>query len=324
MGMISVMCHLYYHHLWDEISASIAKIKDDKLVYVNLTDDQPNDNIINKIKSKFPNATILVSRNQGKDIGGNLRLVGQWMEDGSPGELMILCHSKTKNTEWRRDLLNGSFNNYATFLFRNSAVGMAGHVRWLFQRGSDVNSRYYNNYCMRFGLKNLDMRFIAGTIFCVRSSIFKDFFSSFNAIELANELEIGDVSEPSKTHAWERLYGEIVRSAGYLIKPVEYFQELDEPILNALRYYDEDYYLEKYPDVKKMVTNTNSSGLFHYLKYGINESRIISEKIEHFDEKYYLSNNADVAAAVKRGEFKSGREHYLRHGHKEHRKLAWK
>lgn len=38
-----------------------------------------------------------------------------------------------------------------------------------------------------------------------------------------------------------------------------------------------------------------------------------------FDEAYYLKTNPDVAAAVKRGEFKSGLQHYQRHGAKEGR-----
>ena len=210
---------------------------------------------------------------------------------------------------------------------------MVGHKNWFYRRSGDVNSRFYNNYCMRFELNDTGMNFIAGTMFCVRSSIFKDFFSKFNPIDIANELELGDVHEPSKTHAWERLYGEIVKNAGYLIKPVEYFQNVDNSILKS---YDEEYYLEKYPDVKRVVTNNEfSSGLLHYIRHGMRESRTISKNKEresrtisknkerHFDEKYYLSKNPDVAAAVKRGEFKSGHEHYLRHGHKEHRKFRF-
>lgn len=314
--MISVMCHLYHHHLWGEISESIAKIKN-AMIYVNLTDDKPHDVISTEVKNKFPEAKILVSPNQGKDIGGNLRLIGQWMEDGSPGDLMILCHSKNKNGGWRRELISGLSTNYVPFLFKNSKVGMVGHKNWFYQRSGDVNSRFYNNYCMRFGLNDTGMDFIAGTMFCVRSSIFEEFFSKFNPIDIANELEFGDMNEPSKTHAWERLYGEIVKNAGYLIKPVEYFQDIDTAILNS---YDEEYYLAQYPDVKRVVMANNfSSGLLHYLKHGRHEARMASKN--GFDEKYYLANNSDVAAAVRSGEFKSGHEHYLRHGHKEVRKF---
>ena len=74
--MISIMCHLYHHHLWEEISASISRIKTDKQVYVNVANDRPHEKITKDIKDKFPNAKVLVSPNQGKDIGGNLRLIG--------------------------------------------------------------------------------------------------------------------------------------------------------------------------------------------------------------------------------------------------------
>ena len=38
-----------------------------------------------------------------------------------------------------------------------------------------------------------------------------------------------------------------------------------------------------------------------------------------FDEGYYLAANPDVAAAVTRGVFRSGAEHFARHGRQEHR-----
>lgn len=39
----------------------------------------------------------------------------------------------------------------------------------------------------------------------------------------------------------------------------------------------------------------------------------MSENILHlFDEKCYLQANSDVKAAVKAGQFSSGREHYLK------------
>lgn len=41
-----------------------------------------------------------------------------------------------------------------------------------------------------------------------------------------------------------------------------------------------------------------------------------------FNEKLYLANNPDVAAAVQKGQFKSGLEHYLQQGYKENRNAA--
>jgi len=318
------MCHLYHHYLWGEISDSIAKIKTEKQLYVNLTNDRPSEQISKEIKNKFPDAKILVSPNQGKDIGGNLRLIGQWLEEGSPGELMILCHSKNKNDSWRRELFNAVSSNYAPFLFDNNpSVGMAGHKNWVYHRGEDVNSRFYKNYCMKFGLNDTGMDFVAGTMFAVRSSIFRDFFSKHNPVALANELENGDVNEPSKTHAWERLYGEVVKHYGYIIKPIEHCEDIDPNILES---YNEEYYLATNPDVKRVVlANDFSSGLIHYIRHGKSELRIPCEgfKFKQFSEKYYLDNNLDVLVAIKKGQFKNGYDHYLKHGHKENRKYLY-
>jgi hypothetical protein len=46
------------------------------------------------------------------------------------------------------------------------------------------------------------------------------------------------------------------------------------------------------------------------------------KKVEH-DELYYLCNNPDVSAAIKKGQFKNGYDHYIKHGHKEHRKYLY-
>jgi hypothetical protein len=44
---------------------------------------------------------------------------------------------------------------------------------------------------------------------------------------------------------------------------------------------------------------------------------------ESFDERFYLDNNPDVAAAVTAGRLASGLQHYERVGHKEHRKARF-
>jgi hypothetical protein len=274
--MISVLCHLYHHHLWNEISTSISRIKTDKQVYVNLTNDKPYEQISKEIKSKFPNAKISVSPNQGKDIGGNLRLIDKWMGDGSPGELLIVCHGKNRDGGWRKELFAPLFSNYVPYLFKNNTrLGMVGNKRWLYHRSQDVNSNFYNEYCKRFGFSDTSMHFIAGTMFCVRSSIFKEFFSRFNAANIANELEHGDCREPSRTHSWERLYGGIITHSHYLIKPIEYYEDVD---LGILQSFNEEYYLVNNPDVNNVVlSNDYSSGLIHYIKYGRKEGRLMTK-----------------------------------------------
>ena len=266
--MISILCHLYYHHLWEEISESISKIKCGSL-YVNLVDDRANDGMILEIKRKFPNAKILVSSNQGRDIGGYLRLINLWMQDDSPGDLLIMCHSKNRDERWRRELLLPLFHNYVPMLFKCPTIGMVGHKNHILSRGHDVNAQFYNEYCRRFGFKDTHMLFIAGTIFCVCSSIFRDFFNKFNANDLANELEYGNTGEPSKTHAWERLFGAIAKQ-NHTIEPISLTRDID------IRF-DERSYLANNPDVAKaVIAKVHPSGLMHYVTHGINEKRLVS------------------------------------------------
>jgi SAM-dependent methyltransferase len=53
-------------------------------------------------------------------------------------------------------------------------------------------------------------------------------------------------------------------------------------------------------------------------------TRLVLEEtatVEHFDETAYLLANPDVAAAVERGDFRSGREHFDLFGYREHRRV---
>jgi len=299
---VAILCHFYYERLWNEITSYIDKITTPKYLYFNVVTKA----LVHKINNKYPEAKVTVSENRGADIGGFFTSIDEWLKDGSPGELMIKCHTKGNDT-WRRELFEPIFNNDIIEIFKNDKVGMVGSEKWL-QNGKKYD--HVNELCSRFQLKPNPLFFIGGTVFCIRSNICKEFFSKFDAKILKNELELGKPREPSKTHAWERLLG----------KPFvgEYFMM---PANKTFQVYDEDIYLSNYADVKQAVHRGEfSSGFEHYLKHGRYEQRVIKDK---FDEDYYLAHNPDVDAAVKRKEFSSGFEHYLKHGHLEKRKFRF-
>lgn len=307
--MITIFCHLYHQHLWDEINGHLKKIIYPKKLYFNLVNDQGDlTHIKNLIRKSYPDAVILVSPNQGRDCGGNLRLIDQWLKDGAPGELIIQCHSKT-NHAWRSELFHPVFDrpDYLRYLFSDASVGMVGSNHWLLSCYADVNMGHYNNYRNRFNMSlGEPMTFIGGTVFCVRASIYKDFFSKYNPIQLANELEHGAINEPSNTHAMERIFGGIIGHMGYIIRPANYAKGL-------LDLFDEQYYLEAYPDVKASIGHKIYSGFSHFLRWGIPEHRNMNSMT--FDEKYYLDNNKDIT--------RDGYGHFLTHGHAENRQLRF-
>lgn len=84
--------------------------------------------------------------------------------------------------------------------------------------------------------------------------------------------------------------------------------------------FDEATYLAKYGDVAAAVkSGTFKSGLQHFIQFGETEGRSGvptggPDPVTFFNERAYLTNNLDVANAVRLGTFKSGLEHYQKYG----------
>lgn len=85
--------------------------------------------------------------------------------------------------------------------------------------------------------------------------------------------------------------------------------------------FDEDWYLDKYPDVKEAIEmELFKSGIDHFCLSGAFEGRLPC-KI-NLDEEAYLSIHADVAAAIAKKEVSSATEHFENSGHLEGRRFS--
>ncbi len=80
--------------------------------------------------------------------------------------------------------------------------------------------------------------------------------------------------------------------------------------------FDEDFYLEQNPDVRKAVEAGNiKDAMTHYLEIGYFEGRHPRGlNRSEFDEAFYLEQNPDVRQAVEAGIVKDGMTHYLQNG----------
>ena len=82
--------------------------------------------------------------------------------------------------------------------------------------------------------------------------------------------------------------------------------------------FNEEFYLNSYPDVRNAVNaGAISSGLQHFQQFGLAEGRV--NVSPYFDEGLYLLKYPDVAAAVTSRGFKSGLQHYIETGEAEGR-----
>ncbi len=91
----------------------------------------------------------------------------------------------------------------------------------------------------------------------------------------------------------------------------------------------EQNYLKCNSDVRRAVYNGSvRSGYDHYIQYGQYENRIIDGRCEAYDapgwfnDSCYLRNNPDVAAAVRKGDLRSGWHHYVLYGRTEGRNFS--
>lgn len=83
----------------------------------------------------------------------------------------------------------------------------------------------------------------------------------------------------------------------------------------AVKFFDEEWYLARNPDVRDAIDGTDITALQHFELHGMHEGRSPSPL---FDNSYYLENNTDVAEAIA-GTNISAYQHFELFGHSEGR-----
>lgn len=82
--------------------------------------------------------------------------------------------------------------------------------------------------------------------------------------------------------------------------------------------FNEEDYLERYPDVKELVRSKKGhSALEHFVASGFFEGRLAN--CAPVAEEWYRKRNPDVWQAIKKGQFKDANEHYFTSGANEGR-----
>jgi len=245
---LAVLMHLYYQDLWLEFATYIGNIPLPFDLFVNLVEGNPNNAKLRKtIRRRFwyPMRKVVVqeTENRGRDIGGFLRLIDRVLKTGRNYDAVILMHSKKtlhqdpKNgVNWRTSLLlsilagRKRIRKIAGMFQADPRLGMVGCKYWLFNDDNRPDLVYCHNkplidaYCRRFKLSTEKNDFIAGTMFWVRAKPFLGFFARHDPLALAAELEPGDLQDyhkPTRTHAWERIFGYLITSQGYSIGGVD-------------------------------------------------------------------------------------------------------
>ena len=233
--MTAVFLHIFYPHLWSEIVGRIKAMPFEHNLYINLVQGH-TDNL--NVQEHFPNAVVRVSPNQGMDPGGNLRMLNYWKDNGKDEEYIVFLHSKgcrhgmvsaakesetseLRNLMW--SIVTPEKYPAVAQAFQSEDVGMAGVKQWHRYPGLDHGDPIPE--CRRIAellrLNNYEQNsfgFIGGTMFFVRSKIFRKVFGAIDIEDMVSKLP--EYSNGGDIHALERIFGYAVLSEGYKIQGV--------------------------------------------------------------------------------------------------------
>jgi len=237
---IAIFLHIFSPHTLDSLLERIGTFPFGFNLYVNLVEGH-SDHLRQAILDKHPSAAINVSPNQGMDPGGQLRTLHYWLTNGKDEEFLIFIHSK--RVDEYRDLFSRIIlpdkAKLAMQKFEDPQIGMLGVKEWYLnanlnqeqcaQYGCEYdqsqrygapiqNCEFYCDWLKLNNFKTNSFAFIGGTMFWVRSKIYRDVFKDFPILDLVKELP--PFENGGKTHALERIFGYIVLSAGYRIEGI--------------------------------------------------------------------------------------------------------
>ena len=179
------------------------------------------------------------STNKGKDIGGKLLLMDAWLKLGIQSDYILLLHDKhspyhSHSQNWKKDLFRIAekehqqtiidlFNNHAQTGIVASKNAIRNEVDNEQKSNAYIDSSLIRSLKDKYQVQPPDLQFVAGTMFWVRASLFKAFFTQYPPLQIRSELEQGNVTDidgPTIAHSWERLLCWIVTTKGYQIRGI--------------------------------------------------------------------------------------------------------
>ena len=223
---VAICFHLGYIGRFNEFTPYIDNVinalgrKRNIDIYITYREDQDPTNMC---LGKYPKA-ILLKATHGCDIGAFFAQIKYMLNNSKNYKYIFKLHTKSGNIHhktWCTDLLEktaGSQLNVKkiinTFKKHRHSIGMIGSKKWILKR--EINYQIFKDLCTRNKV-NDNGYFIGGTIFWVKFSIIKNFFTKIDIDKEYLSCELGKPTEPSYTHSWERILGLIVSSNGYKI-----------------------------------------------------------------------------------------------------------
>lgn len=235
MNKICVIYHYGYASEWNFYKPYFENIENYDLfitVYYKKNTNEYAECIHNIMKINM-NAMIINVENKGTDTGPFLIALHKINKMELKYDYVIKLHSKSPynySPEWRQQLIEsiiGSkyiLNKNLHLLNENKNIGMIGSSEWLIEEPLKCNiEELFLNLFGETSITNY-YKFIGGTMFIGRFNIFDDIISKNDNIikhisQFNNGLSYDENNEliEKEGHWLERIFGSIVKNAGYEI-----------------------------------------------------------------------------------------------------------
>ena len=232
MKKFLIHLHIFYEDMYPKFKEQLLALKLDSYdLYVTLVKENPE--LISDIKTSFPNAHIKVVENRGYDVAPFVDVLnGVNLDDY---QYVVKLHTKRnikhhkvpkflQESRWREALTKfisskDNFDSVVASMDSDASIGMHADSNVIFSNLCDhlLEKKNFYNYLKLNNFKVMPYKFVAGTMFIARSSVFKELQQL--------KLKISDFELPDPTrqswqlaHAMERLCGYLVTSKHLKIK----------------------------------------------------------------------------------------------------------
>lgn len=252
---VAVHIHVHYTELLAELLDAAAHIPERFDLFVTTT--QPGDTVAAAVNTRFPNAHVWQTPNQGKDIGPFIDALHRHRLDTY--DLVLKLHGKKSRNDsnylaavrglfgndiadgddWRRKLIAPIAGNperirqiWRAFA-EDPALGMVGAAKFICE-APDADPAAYARLCDRLGVTH-GIRFIGGTMFWIRGSALAPFLSAGISLDDFDPAYAANV-EATLEHGCERVLGALATRSGGYIGGVEDLPAAAAPVQSASPY----------------------------------------------------------------------------------------
>jgi hypothetical protein len=229
---VCVVMHIFYPDLWPELAA-FARNFDfvSRDVFVNVVDISWSPQFHRQLRELCPGAFIQLSNDDGRDIGGFMRLFDNI--DMKKYDYFAWMHTKKsphiaaeKADYWRRCLLQAFAGNPRTvtecvqMLHEDPAVGLVASREW---RSSYMgnNAEQYDKMLDLFEIapEYRELEYVSGTMFLIRTEIVQALYDRLKTFEweYGGDKGLSFHIDGQAAHAVERVIGSLARQMGYRI-----------------------------------------------------------------------------------------------------------